>query len=157
DGRLERRVAIKVLPACLCRNAAALQRFERETKVLAALSHPNILTIFDVGKSGDTTFAVTELLTGGTLGERLARGNLPVATAIELAAQVASGLAAAHAEGIVHRDLKPENLFVTSSGQVKILDFGIATFTSPQAGSGSTPPRLTAENGVIGTARYMSP
>ena len=156
DGRLERRVAIKVLPARLSRDSAALLRFERETKVLAALSHPNILTIFDVGRQGGTAFAVTELLTGATLRERLVRGRLPVATAIEIAAQVARGLAVAHAEGIVHRDLKPENLFVTASGQVKILDFGIATF-APQAISGSVPARLTAENAVIGTAGYMSP
>ncbi len=156
DGRLERRVAIKVLPARLSRDSAALLRFERETKVLAALSHPNILTIFDVGQHGGTAFAVTELLTGATLRERLARGRLPVAAAIEIAAQVARGLAVAHAEGIVHRDLKPENLFVTAGGPVKVLDFGIATF-APQAVSGSQPARLTAENAVIGTAGYMSP
>jgi eukaryotic-like serine/threonine-protein kinase len=157
DSRLERRVAIKVLPAHLSRDASALMRFERETKALAALSHPNILAIFDVGRHGGTAFAVTELLTGATLRERIERGRLPVATAVEVAAQAARGLAVAHAEGVVHRDLKPENLFVTASGQVKVLDFGIATFTAPPAGADSLPSRLTAENSVIGTARYMSP
>jgi len=159
DGRLERRVAVKVLPVRLSKDTSSLKRFERETKALAALSHPNILTIFDVGRNGDTAFAVTELLTGATLRQRLARGRLPVSTAVEIAVQAARGLAAAHAEGLVHRDLKPENLFVTASGQVKILDFGIVTFTAPPAGSGldSTSLRLTAENAVIGTAGYMSP
>jgi len=160
DDRLDRRVAIKVLPARLSRDASALLRFEREAKALAALSHPNILTIFDIGRSGGTAFAVTELLTGATLRQRLERGKLPVAAAVDVAAQVARGLAVAHAAGIVHRDLKPENLFLSAGGPaggiVKILDFGIA-FTAPRPGSGSTPPRLTVENSVIGTARYMSP
>ena len=157
DDRLERRVAIKVLPARLSRDAAALIRFEREAKALAALSHPNILTIFDVGRTGGTAFAVTELLTGMTLRQRLDRGKLPIATAVDLAAQVARGLAVAHAAGIVHRDLKPENLFLTAGGPVKVLDFGIAAFTAPWAGPGAVTLRLTAENTVIGTARYMSP
>ena len=156
DDRLERRVAIKVLPARVSRNASALLRFEREAKALAALSHPNILTIFDVGRHGGTAFAVTELLTGTTLRQRLDRGKLPVATALDVAAQVARGLAVAHAAGIVHRDLKPENLFLTAGGPVKILDFGIA-FTVPRAGPDAVTLRLTAENTVIGTARYMSP
>ena len=156
DSRLGRRVAIKVLPARLSQNTSALMRFERETKALAALSHPNILAIFDVGRHGGTAFAVTELLTGATLRERLERGKLPVATAVEIAAQAARGLAVAHAEGVVHRDLKPENLFVTASGPVKVLDFGIAAFT-PLWGGSDEAFRLTVENSVIGTARYMSP
>jgi hypothetical protein len=157
DSRLARRVAVKVLPARLSQDAAALKRFERETKVLARLSHPNILTIFDAGRHGDTVYAVTELLTGETLRQRLAHGRLPVAAAIEIAVQAARGLAVAHAEGIVHRDLKPENLFVTAGGPVKILDFGIAVLTGPLAGEGSVSVRLTANNVVIGTAGYMSP
>lgn len=157
DDRLDRRVAIKVLPARLAGDTPSLKRFERETRALAALSHPNILTIFDVGRHGSTAFAVTELLSGTTLRQRLDRGPLPVATAVDIAAQAARGLAAAHSQGIVHRDLKPENLFVTASGQVKVLDFGIATFTTPRAGSQGATPRLTAENSVIGTLRYMSP
>jgi serine/threonine protein kinase/Tol biopolymer transport system component len=156
DSRLDRRVAIKVLPARLSRETSALIRFEREAKALAALSHPNILAIFDVGRHGGTAFAVTELLTGSTLRQRLHRGRLPITTAIEIAAQAARGLAVAHAEGIVHRDLKPENLFVTAGGVLKILDFGIA-FTSPRPGADLAPVRLTAEHAVIGTARYMSP
>lgn len=156
DSRLGRRVAVKVLPPRLSQNASALKRFERETKALAALSHPNILAIFDVGRHGGTAFAVTELLTGATLRERLERGRLPVATAVDVAAQAARGLAVAHAEGVVHRDLKPENLFVTAGGTVKVLDFGIAAFTPLWGGAGEES-RLTVENSVIGTARYMSP
>lgn len=160
DDRLGRRVAIKVLPARVSRDASALIRFEREAKALAALSHPNILTIFDVGRHDGTAFAVTELLTGATLRQRLERGKLPVAAAVDVAAQVARGLAAAHAAGIVHRDLKPENLFLTAGGPaggiIKILDFGIA-YTVPRPGSDALPLRLTADNAVIGTARYMSP
>src|SRR6185295_5187304 len=121
---------------------SALKRFERETQALAALSHTNILAIFDVGRKNGTAFAVTELLTGATLRQRLERGKLPLATAVDIAVQAARGLAVAHAAGIVHRDLKPENLFVTAGGPVKILDFGIATFTSSRAGSDSTLLRL---------------
>ncbi|HEX4496292.1 MAG TPA: serine/threonine-protein kinase [Thermoanaerobaculia bacterium] len=159
DGRLKRRVAIKVLPARLSRNAAALTRFERETQALARLSHPNIVTIFDAARHGDMAFAVTELLTGATLRHRLESGRLPLAVAVDVdvAAQVARGLAAAHAEGIVHRDLKPENLFIMARGPVKILDFGIAAFAPPRDVAGSGTSRLTAENAVIGTAGYMSP
>ncbi len=157
DERLARRVAVKVLPARLSHDSAALSRFERETKALAALSHPNILAIFDVGRHGGTAFAVTELLNGVTVRDRLARGPLLPAAGVDVAVQAARGIAAAHAEGIVHRDLKPENLFLTAAGQVKVLDFGIATFTAPRDGSGTTQVRLTAENAVLGTAGYMSP
>src|SRR5262249_18425037 len=138
DSRLGRRVAIKVLPVRLSQDAAALKRFQREAKALAALSHPNILAIFDVGRHDGTPYAVTALLTGATLRQHLARGRLPVATAVDIAVQAARGLAVAHAQGIVHRDLKPENLFVTSGGQVKVLDFGIAAFTVPQDAGEST-------------------
>ena len=157
DARLDRRVAIKVLPARLSDNPSALARFERETKALAALSHPNLLAIFDVGRYRDTAFAVMELLNGETLGARLGRGKLPPAVALEIAIQAARGLAAAHEAGIVHRDLKPENLFVTASGQVKVLDLGIASFTSLRTGSGADLPRLTAVGMAIGTPGYMSP
>src|SRR5574341_585762 len=127
DSLLEREVAIKVLPEHLARNAEALARFEREAKAVAALSHPNILAIHEFGKQDVTIYAVTELLEGETLRQRLAGGALPQRKAVEYAIQIANGLAAAHGKGIVHRDLKPENLFVTRDGRVKILDFGLVT------------------------------
>ena len=107
DARLDRDVAIKVLPSHLAEDAAALARFEREGKAIAALSHPNILGIFDVGSEGGIAYAVTELLEGETLRARLADGALPVRKAVDYAAQIAQGLAAAHDKGITHRDLKP--------------------------------------------------
>ena len=165
DTRLERDVAIKVLPPTLAADADALSRFEREAKAVAALSHPNILAIFDFGREGAIAYAAMELLDGETLRTRLAAGALPPRKALELAAQVAQGLAAAHDKGIVHRDLKPENLFLTRDGQVQILDFGLARqseaggsksqlFAAPtQAGSALG----TAPGTVLGTVGYMSP
>src|SRR5689334_18257608 len=126
DPRLERDVAVKILPERLSADPQALARFERETKAVAALSHPNILAIFDTGSEGEIRYAVTELLEGETLRRRLDRSTLPWRKAVEIAASIADGLAAAHSRGIVHRDLKPENLFLTSEEQVKILDFGLA-------------------------------
>jgi eukaryotic-like serine/threonine-protein kinase len=157
DARLERRVAIKVLPPHLSASPLAVKRFERETKALAALSHPNILTIFDVGREGGKSFAVTELLCGETLRERLARGPLPVAEALALAAPAARGLAAAHALGIVHRDLKPENLFLGNDGRLKVLDFGIAALRRPRRPGDPATQGLTAQGQIVGTAGYMSP
>src|SRR5580765_7096241 len=132
DSRLNRDVAIKVLPEKVASDPEALARFEREAKAVAALSHPNVLGLFDLGKDGETAYAVTELLVGETLRQRLAEGPLPQRKALESALQVAQGLPAAHEKGIVHRDLKPENLFVTSDGRVKILDFGLAKVTAPE-------------------------
>src|SRR2546422_6799503 len=126
DSRLDREVAIKVLPEHLADDPAALSRFEREAKAIAAISHPNILAIHDVGREGGVTFAVTELLEGETLRSRLSGSELPWREAVEIGAAVADGLAAAHSRWIVHRDLKPENVFLTSDGRVKILDFGLA-------------------------------
>ena len=126
DGRLNRDVAVKVLPERLADSAEALARFEREAKALAALSHPNLVVIFDVGTDRGIGFAVMEFLTGETLAERLVRGALPLARALEIGTAVAEGLAAAHAHGIIHRDLKPANIFLSASGLVKILDFGLA-------------------------------
>ena len=126
DTRLDRQVAIKVLPTAFAQDADRLTRFEREAKAIAALSHPNILSIFDFGVHDGLAYAVTELLDGETLRERLARGPLTIRKATECAIQVARGLAAAHDKGIVHRDLKPENIFLLPDGQVKILDFGLA-------------------------------
>ena len=125
DSRLERDVAVKVLPESLVADADALTRFEREAKAVAALSHPNILAIHDFGREGGTAYAVMELLQGETLRERLDGGPIPQRKALDYALQIAQGLAAAHDRGIIHRDLKPQNVFVTRDGLVKILDFGL--------------------------------
>src|SRR5262245_4435553 len=130
DARLNRDVAIKVVPPSVANDADALARFERESHAIAALSHPNILAIFDVGHSEGRPFAVLELLEGETLRARLAHGPLPVRKAVEIGAQIARGLAAAHDKQIAHRDLKPDNIFLTPTGGVKILDFGLARSTS---------------------------
>jgi eukaryotic-like serine/threonine-protein kinase len=138
DTRLGREVAVKVLPGDVAQDADRLRRFELEARAASALNHPNILTVFDVGSHGGRSYLVTELLAGSSLRELFAReGALPVRRALNLAAQVARGLAAAHDKGIVHRDLKPENLFVTSDGRVKILDFGLARVVEPALGSDS--------------------
>src|SRR6185436_193171 len=126
DPRLGRDVAIKVLPEHLAQNPDALARFEREAKSVAALSHPNILAIHDVGTDQGIRFAVMELLEGETLRSRLSEAPLPWRAAAEIGASVANGLATAHAKNVIHRDLKPENIFLTSSGHTKILDFGLA-------------------------------
>ena len=161
DTRLGREVAIKVLPEAMARDPEALARFERETRAVAALSHPNILAIHDVGREGETSYAVLELLDGETLRERLLRGALPPRDAFEIAAGVAEGLAAAHARGIVHRDVKPDNVFLTADGRVKVLDFGIARELPEASASGvtgaATAAPHTATGMVIGTVSYMSP
>jgi eukaryotic-like serine/threonine-protein kinase len=160
DSRLNRDVAIKVLPPELTRDAAAHERFEREARAVAALSHPSILAIFDVGAADGIFYAVTEFLDGETLRARLAESPIPVRTAVEYAIQVAEGLGAAHEKGIVHRDLKPENLLVTSSGRVKILDFGLARHIALPHGDETNSPTLavgTEPGTVLGTVGYMSP
>jgi len=161
DTRLDREVAVKVLPAHLSEDTDARARFEREAKAVAALSHPNILAIHDFGLEGGTAFAVTELLEGKTLREKMDGSALPARKAIEAALQIAHGLAAAHEKGVVHRDLKPENLFVTNDGRVKILDFGLAKLAAPErAEAGSLAPTrqaATQPGTVLGTAGYMSP
>jgi len=161
DERLAREVAIKVLPSRVAGDEGFLGRFEREAKAVAALSHPGILAIFDFGTEGGLTYAVTELLDGETLRARLTSGALPARKAVDLAVQIARGLAAAHDKGIVHRDLKPENLFVTRDGRVKILDFGLARAVEAPSGENATqtPTRveLTSPGAVLGTVGYMSP
>ena len=161
DSRLNRTVAIKVLPASFSADRDRLQRFAQEARAAAALNHPNILSIFDIGEEKGAPYVVSELLEGETLRERLRNGALPIRRAVDYALQVARGLAAAHEKGIVHRDLKPENLFLTSDGRVKILDFGLAKLTLPEshAGSGdSLTVEVATEAGVVmGTAGYMSP
>src|SRR5208337_3527381 len=125
-ARLNRSVAIKVLPQSIAADAERMQRFEQEARSIAALNHPNILAIYDVGVQDGTSYLVMELLEGETLRERLSRGALPVRKAVEIGTQIAYGLAAAHERGIVHRDLKPDNIFLTKDGHTKLLDFGLA-------------------------------
>ncbi|MCI4348371.1 MAG: serine/threonine protein kinase, partial [Thermoplasmata archaeon] len=162
DKKLDRDVAIKVLPERLAADPESLARFEREAKAVAALSHPNILSIFDFGRHQGISYAVMELLEGETLRSRLVGGEaLPVRKAVDHAVQIARGLAAAHEKGIVHRDLKPENVFVTGDGRVKILDFGLARQAAASLeGDDTRSPTVTpgTEPGtVLGTVGYMSP
>jgi serine/threonine protein kinase/tetratricopeptide (TPR) repeat protein len=158
DARLDRDVAIKVLPEHLAQSPVALSRFERESKAVAALSHPNIVALYDVGAERGISFAVTELLEGETLRRRLEKGAVPWRKAVGLGVAVADGLAAAHAKGIIHRDLKPENIFLTSDGRVKILDFGLALVKPPVSPRDqSCIPTETEAGTVMGTACYMSP
>jgi eukaryotic-like serine/threonine-protein kinase len=159
DPKLDRDVAIKVLPSHLAADRDALERFEREAKAVAALSHPNILAIHEFGQASGRHFAVMELLEGETLRQILDRGALPPKKAIELGDQIAEGLAAAHDKGIVHRDLKPDNLFVTRDGHVKILDFGLARQTLGSSAGETTleTMRGTEPGMVMGTIGYMAP
>jgi eukaryotic-like serine/threonine-protein kinase len=161
DLRLHREVAIKVLPEHLATDAEALARFEREARAIAALSHPNLLAIYDFGVDGELSFAVTELLRGETLRAALGGRSLPWRRAAEVAAALADGLAAAHGSGIVHRDLKPDNVFLTVDGRIKILDFGLARWvrdeSSSEATSAPTTPDPTRPGTVLGTIGYMSP
>ena len=156
DARLQRDVAIKLLPPRVAADPSRRRQFEEEARAAGALSHPNLLTVYDVGTTGDTAYIVCELLEGETLRARLARGAMPVRLAISCAQDIATGLAAAHARGIVHRDLKPENVFLTRDGRTKILDFGIATRVPSQPASATaTIPGLGGD--VVGTAGYMAP
>ena len=161
DTRLDRDVAVKVLPQRLAADPEALARFEREAKAVAALSHPNILSIFDFGTQDGIAYAAMELLEGDTLRGRLDAGPLAQRQSVDYAVQVAKGLAAAHDRGIVHRDLKPENLFVSRDGHVKILDFGLAKrveSVSPEdETSGPSTSGRTEPGTVMGTLGYMSP
>jgi len=162
DTRLQREVAIKVLPASFSSDPDRLRRFEREARAASALNHPGILTIHDFGEHDGAPYVVTELLEGETLRERLATGALPARKTVEYGVQIANGLAAAHEKGIVHRDLKPENLFVTKDGRVKILDFGLAKLTHPETSAGPLTGVATETAGtepglVMGTVGYMAP
>ena len=161
DTRLGRDVAVKVLPEGLAGNADALARFQTEARAVAALSHPNILAIFDLGRHDGIDYAVMELLQGSSLRDALDSGPLPQERTIDFALQIAKGLCAAHEKGIVHRDLKPENVFVTREGDVKILDFGLAKRTehaaSEEGTNAPTESRRTSPGTVMGTVAYMSP
>jgi eukaryotic-like serine/threonine-protein kinase len=159
DTRLNREVAIKVLPASFAHDADRLRRFKQEALATSALNHPNILTVYDIGDREGMPYIVAELLDGEELRAQLNAGPLSARKAIEYARQIAAGLAAAHEKGIVHRDLKPENLFVTTDGRVKILDFGLAKLRSPQPQSSEAPTQkmITDPGTVMGTVGYMAP
>jgi serine/threonine protein kinase/Tol biopolymer transport system component len=162
DTRLNREVAIKILPATFANNEDRLRRFEQEALATSALNHPNILTVHDFGTHGDSAYIVAELLEGEELRVQLNNGAVAQRKAIDYAQQIASGLAAAHAKTIVHRDLKPENIFITADGRVKILDFGLAKMKPPKLAAGAssevaTQKAITDPGTVMGTVGYMSP
>ena len=160
DMRLGRDVALKILPESFARDADRLRRFEQEARAVAALNHPNILAVFDIGEQNGAPFIVSELLEGESLRAALDRGVMPQRKTIEYGVQIAQGLAAAHEKGIVHRDLKPENIFITKDGRIKILDFGLAKLALTM-GSDSNEVTLTTPHTaigvVMGTASYMAP
>src|SRR5262249_24178799 len=160
DRRLNRDVAIKLLPRTFTSDPDRLRRFEQEARAAAALNHPNILAVLQMGTYQGAPYLVTELLEGLTLREQLRSAPLPIRDAIEYVIQIANGLAAAHNKGIVHRDLKPENLFVTKDGRIKILDFGLAKLVCQQgalAADAATLASQTEPGVVMGTVGYMSP
>jgi len=165
DSKLDRTVAVKVLPPHMAEDREALARFEREAKAVAALSNPGILAIFDFGSQEGVAYAAMELLEGETLRARLISGPLSPRKAVDYGLQICQALAAAHETGIVHRDLKPDNVFLTHEGRVKVLDFGLAKVARPKAPPGHDPGRgetldltpMTEPGTVMGTVGYMSP
>jgi hypothetical protein len=158
DERLQREVAVKVLSPQLALDPTAIERFRRESRAVAALSHPNIVAIFDVGSAGGIQYAVTELLEGETLRRRLSRGPLAPREAVQMLLDISDGVAAAHARGIIHRDLKPENVFITTTGRVKVLDFGLAREGgAPREAGGATDVLPTEPWMVHGTVGYLAP
>ncbi len=161
DTRLGRDVAVKVLPSSFSRDPDRLHRFEQEACAAGALNHPNILSIYDIGRHDGSPYVVSELLEGETLRKRISGTPLAQRRVIDYALQIAHGLAAAHEKGIVHRDLKPENIFVTNDGRVKILDFGLAKLIqsdSTQSQTDIPTRRVDTDPGVVlGTVGYMSP
>lgn len=162
DTRLDRTVAIKILPAALAADPQFRERFDREARAISQLTHPHICTLYDVGEQAGTAYLVMELLEGETLADRLARGALPLDQALAIATQIASALDKAHRAGITHRDLKPGNIMLTKTG-AKLLDFGLAKTAAPAVTSTvtsmapTTPPNLTAQGAIIGTFQYMAP
>ena len=147
DTRLNRDVAIKILPADFARDADRLRRFEQEARATSALNHPNILTVYDIGTHEDSPYIVAELLEGEEFRAQLNDGALAPRKAIDYAQQIAAGLAAAHGKGVTHRDLKPENLFITIDGRVKILDFGLAKLR---------PQRIESADSVVATQKVIT-
>ncbi len=158
DTRLGRDVALKILPPDVANDPARRARFEQEARAVAALNHPNIVGLYDIGSAQDVSFIVTELVPGETLGAILAKGTLPLKKLLDLAAQIADGMASAHGAGITHRDLKPANVMVTGDGRVKILDFGLAKQAKVEADKEGTVTLHRSEAGmIVGTVNYMSP
>lgn len=162
DGKLGRQVAIKLLPETFTEDADRLRRFEQEARTASALNHPNILTIFEIGETGNSRYIATEYIDGETLRAKLNRGLLPVADALEIAVQCASAIAAAHENGIIHRDIKPENIMLRRDDLVKVLDFGLAKLAEPTdinvSHDAKTEKHVKTAAGVImGTVQYMSP
>ena len=161
DTRLERIVAIKVLPEHVASDPDLKQRFEREARTVAALNHPHICTLHDIGSQDGIDFLVMEYLDGQTLAERLERGALPLDQALQIAIDIADALDKAHRQGIVHRDLKPANIMLTKAG-AKLLDFGLAKLKPPEQAGGlsalpTQPADLTQQGAILGTFQYMAP
>src|SRR6267378_1291314 len=161
DTRLDRTVAIKVLPPYLSSDPVRRQRFEREARAISALQHPNICTLYDVGEQGGTDYLIMECLEGETLASRLRNGPLPLHQTVRCGIDVADALDTAHRRGIVHRDLKPGNIFLTAHGECKVLDFGLAMLEEvaplPETSTVSRPEALTGPGTALGTVAYMSP
>jgi serine/threonine protein kinase len=156
DTQLVRTVAVKVLPPAFATDTDSVQRFEQEARATAALNHPGVVALCDVGVQDGQPYLVSELLEGTTLRGRLDTERLPVRQAVDFATQIADALAAAHDKGIVHRDLTPENVFITSQDRIKILDFGLAKLTAPEP-TDYTRVDVTVANSVLGTPSYMPP
>src|SRR5437899_2081389 len=162
DTKLDRKVALKILPADVVAHPDRMNRFVREAKAASALNHPNIITIHEIDQTDSVQFIAMEFIDGETLRQRMRTGPLKVSQALDVAAQIAGALAAAHPGGIVHRDIKPENVMLRRDGIVKVLDFGLAKLTQtnspPIDTKAATRPMILTEPGqVLGTAAYMSP
>src|SRR6266851_2012617 len=163
DTRLDRSVAIKILPAHLSQNAEAKERFDREARAISSLSHPNICHLYDVGQQDGASYLVMEYLDGETLADRLRKGPLPLEQVLKIGADICEGLVRAHCSGVAHRDLKPSNIMLTKTG-AKLMDFGLAKPAAAAIGASSssasvatTSQPLTAEGTIVGTFQYMSP